>query len=183
MSAAGADSKHAVPASVKPLHLKTPSDQPPPIIQSTAAADSKSAAPPPPTKPTTKPAAPASTASAAADGAVPFWAVLVGGDAPGATHHGSHVSIDYIGRAYSVLKRRLGSRDRIIVIAQVREVADWYATKADMKKQLWIDKKKNFDATCGELLADGGADYDGTDVNPATVIRVLKGITGPRYVQ
>jgi hypothetical protein len=70
-----------------------------------------------------------------------FWAVLVGGEAPGARHLGSHVSIEYVGQAYSALRRRLGGRARIIVIAQLQEVLDWYETKADMSKDLWRRKK------------------------------------------
>lgn len=126
-----------------------------------------------------------------------MWVVLVGGETasiryadqggkrPGAWF-GGHSSLQSIGRAYEMLVPIFG-RDRIIVIAQVRETLEWLeaaTASADAclalcgsPKYLPMLQLKLADTRrdCACLLADGGADYDHTDVNPATIVRVITG--------
>lgn len=126
-----------------------------------------------------------------------MWVVLVGGETaslrfpdtrgqrPG-SWFGGHSSLQSIGWAYQMLVPIIG-RERIIVIAQLQETLDWLeeATKSpeDCRRMCGDDKflpmlRSKLSETrkdCACLLADGGADYDGVHVNPATVIRVITG--------
>ena len=99
---------------------------------------------------------------------------------------GNHTSLQSIGRAYAALAPGVG-RERIIVIAQLRETLDWLedATASEEAcrrvtgserflgtlRQRLADTRRD----CAVLIADGGADYDGKDVNVATFLRVLQG--------
>mmetsp|Transcript_137954 Transcript_137954/g.440607 ORF Transcript_137954/g.440607 Transcript_137954/m.440607 type:complete len:601 (+) Transcript_137954:891-2693(+) len=132
---------------------------------------------------------------AASDGDA--WLVLVGGEHGGimradarATRPGpflaGHCSLEWVGFAYSRLKKFFG-RDRIIVIAQLAETLEWLreasvdeasaARLAGRPSLLAMLRRRSqvMQDACKELLEDGGADYDGIDVNASTLLRVLKG--------
>ncbi|KAL1526483.1 hypothetical protein AB1Y20_015193 [Prymnesium parvum] len=126
-----------------------------------------------------------------------LWAVLIGGESgssmvqdPQRTRPGkwmgSHTSLQAIGRAYAQLAPVLG-RDRVIVIAQLRETLEWLeaASESDegclrvagatRHRALLQRRLEETRRDCALLLADGGADYDYEAVNSATVLRVLRG--------
>ncbi|KNC50004.1 uncharacterized protein AMSG_05761 [Thecamonas trahens ATCC 50062] len=126
------------------------------------------------------------------------WAVLVAGE-----HHsivgeggtmGAHVSLAYIGRAYTTL-RKLLPRDRIVVIAQAKETMAWLNKAASTGLPLfspsmdearsasrWAEREADMAEAVEMLMAEGGANYDGQDVNPQTVLNVLRGLEGGRSV-
>ena len=122
------------------------------------------------------------------------WAVLVAGE-----HHtvsktlGSHSSITSIGDAFNILRQHL-PRERIIVIAQVDECRLWHdqpfdekvkgvknAESAERQRPMWAEKKISFWKHLGQMIEEGGADYDGKDVNPDTVLRVVLGDQSEKY--
>eukprot|EP01062_Namystynia_karyoxenos_P020019 TRINITY_DN17574_c0_g1_i1.p1 TRINITY_DN17574_c0_g1~~TRINITY_DN17574_c0_g1_i1.p1 ORF type:complete len:541 (+),score=104.58 TRINITY_DN17574_c0_g1_i1:67-1623(+) len=125
------------------------------------------------------------------------WLVIVGGETRSAMlpdrkgvrpgkYLGGHPSIEVVGNAYSRLKPIYG-RDHIIVIMQLRETLEWLAEASRSEEDCarLTGRASSMDAlrgklervreACGELIADGGADYDGEDVNSHTVLSVLKG--------
>jgi len=99
---------------------------------------------------------------------------------------GSHTSVAQIGRAYEQLVPLVG-RERIIVVVQLQETIDWLkkCTASEESCQritgstrhlgLFRQKLSTIQQDCACLLANGGADYDGTAVNAETVIRVITG--------
>lgn len=125
------------------------------------------------------------------------WLVLVGGeyggmmrpDAKGqrpGPYFAGHCSLNWIGIAYERLLPYFG-RDRIIVIAQLKESLDWLeaaavdeasaerlAGKASLLSML-RSKLAETQEACAKLIEDGGAHYDGAAVNAATVLRVIRG--------
>ena len=123
-----------------------------------------------------------------------LWAVLVAGE-----HHsvsktlGSHSSITSIGDAFNILRQHL-PRERIIVIAQIEECRLWHdqpfeekvkgvkdAESAERQRPMWAEKKVSFWKHLGQMIEEGGADYDGKDVNPDTILRVVLGIQSEKY--
>ena len=135
------------------------------------------------------------------------WVVLIGGEYGGVMVQdaartrpgswlGSHTSLQAIGRAFEVLLPTVG-RDRIIVVAQLRETLRWLeeacrddescARVAGSARFLPTLRRRLGDTRrdCAVLLAHGGADYDFEDVNAATALHVLSGdaaATGGRPV-
>ena len=129
------------------------------------------------------------------------WMMIVGGEHGGrmrpdyeGTRPGpylaGHCSLQWIGRVYSRLLPFFG-QDRVIVVAQLKETLQWLtAASADeqaaqrlagrasllpmLRKQL-----AEVQESCRDLIAHGGAHYDGEDVNPATVLQVLRGDAPP----
>lgn len=135
---------------------------------------------------------------AASDGDA--WLMLVGGEHGGrmrpdyeGTRPGpylaGHCSLQWVGQVYSRLLPFFG-KDRVVVIAQLQETLQWLAEASrnaetaeklagrssllPMLQQQLIETTES----CRELLSNVGADYDGPDVNPATVLRVLRGDIG-----
>lgn len=123
------------------------------------------------------------------------WVVLVGGEHyECAKNLGGHSSIISIGMAYAVLRRKI-RRERIIVIAQVEECWKWHQQDAVAKigqsitdserirqqTKTWEEKKFAYEKYLGPILGEGGADYDGTSVNPETVLQVLLGEKSEKY--
>ena len=123
-----------------------------------------------------------------------LWVVLVAGE-----HHsvskalGGHSSITSIGDAYNTLRRHI-PRNRIIVIAQLNECRLWHdqpfeekvkdvkdAESAERQRPMWAEKKVSFWKYLGQLIEEGGADYDGADVNPDSVLRVILGERSAKY--
>ncbi|KAK3233967.1 hypothetical protein CYMTET_55762 [Cymbomonas tetramitiformis] len=125
------------------------------------------------------------------------WVVLVGGEAASVMHRdragtragaylGGHSSLQQIGRAYAALVPWVG-RERIIVMVQLQETLDWLraATASEAACEAMAGRisllpalQHRLRATeedCTQLIADGGADYDGSQVNPAQLLRVLLG--------
>ena len=125
------------------------------------------------------------------------WVVLVGGEWGGAMQQdeaktrpgawlGSHTSLQAIGRAFAALLPTVG-RERIIVIAQLRETLDWLEAACESEQACErITGSARFLGTlrgrladtrrdCAVLMAHGGADYDGKDVHPASVLHVIAG--------
>jgi len=125
------------------------------------------------------------------------WLVLVGGEHGGIMRDSAdgsrpgpylagHCSLHWMGITYDRLVKFFG-RSRTIVVAQLAETLDWLrAAAADEHSAarmtgrpslLPMLRQKLADAeeVCAGLLADGGADYDGPEVNCATVLRVLRG--------
>ena len=128
------------------------------------------------------------------------WLMLVGGEhgtrmrpdyrgtRPG-PYLAGHCSLQWVGQVYSRLLPFFG-RDRVLVVAQLRETLDWLteaskdaeaaerlagrASLLPMLRQQLLETTES----CRELLENGGADYDGSDVNPATILRVLRGDAG-----
>ena len=122
------------------------------------------------------------------------WVVLVAGE-----HHsvsktlGGHASITSIGDAYNTLRNHL-PRERIIVIAQVNECRLWHdqpfedkvtevkdLESAERRRPMWAEKKESFWRHLGQMIEEGGADYDGVDVNPDTVLHVILGEKSTKY--
>lgn len=119
-----------------------------------------------------------------------LWIVLVGGEVYSHLDNkilGGHTSIISVGRAFSFY-RQFVTRERIIVLAQLQECKKWHELEVDIKlsgitdetrrcnqTDMWSRKKADFFDSCGQLLAEGGADYDGEAVNPETLLRVLRG--------
>jgi hypothetical protein len=124
------------------------------------------------------------------------WVVLVSGEHYGVTTGrgtmGQHCSLVHVGEAYAKLVDHVG-RENIIVIAQLQETLDWLQKASDTgiapltgslftkgqsieeSKSAWAAKLRSTRQRCARLIADGGADYDFADVNPDTVLRVLRG--------
>eukprot|EP00931_Biecheleriopsis_adriatica_P076903 TRINITY_DN50564_c0_g1_i1.p1 TRINITY_DN50564_c0_g1~~TRINITY_DN50564_c0_g1_i1.p1 ORF type:complete len:457 (+),score=64.51 TRINITY_DN50564_c0_g1_i1:35-1372(+) len=125
------------------------------------------------------------------------WLVLVGGEHGGmmrpdfkGTRPGpylaGHCSLQNIGRAYSMLVPFFG-RSRVIVIAQLQETLQWLIAASSSEAQaeklagrstllaMLRQQCSEIQESCAQLLADGGADYDGPEVNAATVLHVLSG--------
>ncbi|CAL1159526.1 unnamed protein product [Cladocopium goreaui] len=125
------------------------------------------------------------------------WMILVGGEHGGrmrpdyeGTRPGpylaGHCSLHWIGRVYSRLVRFFG-RDKVIVIAQLQETLQWLreASKDEESAQRLAGRSallpmlqqqlSELLESCADLIADGGAHYDGPEVNPATVLEVLRG--------
>ncbi len=128
-----------------------------------------------------------------------LWVCLIGGEWAGAMHPdeagtrpgawlGSHTSLQAVGRAYETLAPMVGA-DHVIVIAQLSETLAWLedATRdaeaclrvAGSARHLKLLRRRLRDTRrdCAALIADcaGIADYDGSDVNPATLLKVLQG--------
>ena len=125
------------------------------------------------------------------------WVVLIGGEFGGVMRQdaartrpgawlGAHTSLQSIGRAFEALLPTV-SRERIIVVAQVRETLEWLESACASDKAcecvagaarfrpMLLERLANTRRDCAMLLRYGGADYDSTDVNAATVLRVLSG--------
>ncbi|CAE8589593.1 unnamed protein product, partial [Polarella glacialis] len=142
-----------------------------------------------------QPAGPKSPDSPAASA----WLVLVGGEYGGAMvpdllrtrpgkYLGGHCSLQTIGRTYERLLPWFGP-EKIIVIAQLRETLEWLEDVGSSKERCKeVTGKDNVEfletmrrrleetrRDCRVLLENGGADYDGRDVNVLTVLKVLKG--------
>ena len=125
------------------------------------------------------------------------WLMLVGGEHGGrmrpdyqGTRPGpylaGHCSLQWVGQVYSRLLPFFG-KERVIVIAQLQETLQWLteasrdaesaerlAGRASLLPMLQQQLAETLES-CRELLVNGGAHYDGQAVNPATVLRVLRG--------
>lgn len=121
------------------------------------------------------------------------WILLVSGEVPFAECRGAHTSIVPMGRAYKFF-RQFVPRDRIIVIASVKECLDWHnqseedkvsniqdAERKKRQTEMWKTKKSDFLNAMDLLISEGGSDYDGDDVNHETLLRVIKGIPSEKY--
>jgi len=134
---------------------------------------------------------PAATVNSACKGAV---CVLVAGEhwklATGERNMGTnHCSLEHVGEAFDALRAAGVPRDRIIVIAQLAEAREWLREAIQSGEPLcasvggdegrarsrntYTRKLAELERRCGGILAEGGADYDRSDVNPETVYRVL----------
>lgn len=95
---------------------------------------------------------------------------------------GGHCSLTNIGQIYAHLLSVI-PRERIIVLAQLKETLQWLreasasdeacqrmAGRASLRS-LMESKIHITQSACADLLARGGADYDGEDVNPSTFLR------------
>ncbi|CAK0865684.1 unnamed protein product, partial [Prorocentrum cordatum] len=97
-----------------------------------------------------------------------------------------HCSLHWVGETYARLRDLFG-RERIIVIAQLQETLSWLRrASADETSAAALAGRASLlpmlrgrlletERACARLLADGGSDYDGPDVNAATVLHVLRG--------
>eukprot|EP00927_Polykrikos_kofoidii_P055407 TRINITY_DN49667_c0_g1_i1.p1 TRINITY_DN49667_c0_g1~~TRINITY_DN49667_c0_g1_i1.p1 ORF type:complete len:681 (+),score=91.27 TRINITY_DN49667_c0_g1_i1:62-2044(+) len=102
-----------------------------------------------------------------------------------------------LGHIYAQMAAELGS-ERVIVIAGLKTMREWlrgmaskgYSEPTELKHQetskryygnldasraKWQKRKGEMEIACASLIADGGADYDGVEVNPTTVLQVLSG--------
>lgn len=102
-----------------------------------------------------------------------------------------------LGGVYSQLSRELGP-EHVIVIAGLESARCWlrgmadrgYSIPSDPKhleaakafygdleesKVKWQRRLEELEEACADLIAAGGADYDGADVNPTSVLEVLGG--------
>jgi hypothetical protein len=105
--------------------------------------------------------------------------VLCGGEASELVGELQHTSIVYLGRAYEELRTAGVPRDHIIVIGSLDEYRTFLRGGVPGLPDIVTTRQlEATDMSCRRLLAEGGADYDYTDVNPATLRRVLLGI-GP----
>eukprot|EP00397_Hematodinium_sp_SG-2012_P016541 GEMP01016881.1.p1 GENE.GEMP01016881.1~~GEMP01016881.1.p1 ORF type:complete len:772 (+),score=171.40 GEMP01016881.1:153-2468(+) len=134
------------------------------------------------------------------------YCVLVGGESGGRmvadkrnTRSGKylagHCSVQNVGQAYAALVPYFG-KAHMVVICQVRETLEWLKNASASEKaceqlagrrSLLETMGRQYRETledCKELLADGGAQYDYTWVNPKTVMDVLRELTDktPRSV-
>lgn len=118
------------------------------------------------------------------------WLVLVAGEhwknTTGERRLGQHCSLRFIGRAYESLVDFFG-RDRVIVIAQLKQVLEWLRKAAetgqpawttgisdDESRSRWSSLLADYETDCRRLNEDG-PDYDGDSCHPATVLDVLAG--------
>jgi len=114
--------------------------------------------------------------------------VLVGGEAkvsqgcPHAEREFLHTSLPFVGSAYHKLRNAGVGRDRIITIVQLLDYLEdtlGALAKGEPKDSHMLryiaEQRARTEASCALLLKEGGADYDHTDVNPATVLNVLTG--------
>eukprot|EP00656_Telonema_subtile_P054878 TRINITY_DN8300_c0_g1_i1.p1 TRINITY_DN8300_c0_g1~~TRINITY_DN8300_c0_g1_i1.p1 ORF type:complete len:506 (+),score=139.01 TRINITY_DN8300_c0_g1_i1:134-1651(+) len=104
-----------------------------------------------------------------------------------------------LGGVYDQLASELGS-ERTVVIAGLADAIEWlqgmaelgysepfdpadrqasmaYYGDAAQSKRKWAARLLELQHRCATLLEAGGADYDHTDVNPTTILRVLSGDT------
>mmetsp|Transcript_90052 Transcript_90052/g.156040 ORF Transcript_90052/g.156040 Transcript_90052/m.156040 type:complete len:478 (-) Transcript_90052:53-1486(-) len=125
------------------------------------------------------------------------WLVLVGGEHggimredPKRTRPGpflaGHCSMQWVGKAYDRLINFFG-RERTIVIAQLAETLSWLREASASEDaaqrlagrssllQMLRTRLAEIEHDCARLISEGGADYDGAEVNAATVLRVLRG--------
>ena len=103
----------------------------------------------------------------------------------------SHTSLIFIGHAYGQLRHAGVPRSQIIVIAQLQDYLTFLTLGADgklgagMPSAAFQFQKRQVEQSCALLMAEGGAHYDGEDVNPSTFMDVLlgqqphTGVTGP----
>jgi hypothetical protein len=122
------------------------------------------------------------------------YVVLVAGEHFNAVKHlGGHASIVPIGQAYNTLRKYI-PRERIIVIAQTQECLHWHLQdvsekvkgitdpkRVEVQSAMWEEKKKTFLRHLTPLLEEGGADYEGENVNPETFLHVLGGLQSEKY--
>eukprot|EP00051_Salpingoeca_urceolata_P033296 m.500428 g.500428 ORF g.500428 m.500428 type:complete len:548 (+) comp60758_c0_seq1:125-1768(+) len=100
--------------------------------------------------------------------------VLVGGDAKQTQGCAPrqrelfHTSLCHVGRAYAQLRDAGVPRSRIITIVQLHDYLQHLPPRSYPRSL--------FESECARLLAEGGATYDGTDVNPGTVWAVVLGL-------
>lgn len=115
---------------------------------------------------------------------------------------GQQVSFfEALGKVYDSLESELGA-DHIIVIAGLKQVRAWLEVCAsrgypppsnpadeerckafykvttenvEERKQMWAARLQTVLTSCSRIIQRGGADYDGTLVNPATVCDILRG--------
>lgn len=124
---------------------------------------------------------------------VPYF-VLVGGEHPdlgGALGEWGveHCSLRHVGQAYACLRRHF-ARSQVIVVAQLAEALAHLQQSADTglpaiapagsaepsaSQALWRFHLDRTREACAQLMADGGAQYDGPAVNAGTVLGVLRG--------
>ncbi len=100
------------------------------------------------------------------------WAILVaGGDSNRifGSEIGNLPHVLQICDAYNVLAKRL-ARDHIIVIARLNDMKDLLFQSNQTEP--WREIKRNqFNESCRNLILNGGADYDGSTVNPTTLLK------------
>ena len=119
------------------------------------------------------------------------WIVLVAGEhwmsRTGQRTLGLHCSLPHLGVAYSLLVESYG-RDRVIVLAQLGAAEAWLveaqssglplfspALSPEASGARWGAVLSELRRDCARLIDDGGPDYEGEDVNPATLVDVLCG--------
>jgi len=107
--------------------------------------------------------------------------VLVGGEGPceDPLKRGvEHSSLSHIGYAYKLLRKHF-ARDQIIVICQLTDHREWLE-KGPFRHQCMEHGAKrqlaHLETACRQLIAEGGAHYDGREVNAATVWATLLGL-------
>lgn len=128
------------------------------------------------------------------------WLVIVGGEHggimredPRGTRPGpflaGHASLQWVGIAFERLLPFFG-RERIIVVAQLQETLNWLreASSSEVAAERLAGRTSllpmlrsrlvDFERDCARLLQEGGADYDGEAVNPATLVGILSGDAG-----
>lgn len=125
-----------------------------------------------------------SSTSMAEGGDGEAWFVLCGGEAEEMVGELQHTSIVYLGRAYEQLRSAGVSRERIIVIGQLEEYRTFLRAGLPgiIPEAVFRHQLEATEEACRRLIAEGGADYDGRDVHPATLRRVLLGIGPGRVV-
>lgn len=114
-------------------------------------------------------------AESSAGGPDEAYHVLVGGD--GYDSQGPnvesrdllHTSLTFVGEAYNQLREAGVPRDKIITIVQLNDYLD--------RLPLAQYPREMVENRCARLIAEGGADYDHEQVNAATVVAVLRGMT------
>jgi hypothetical protein len=101
----------------------------------------------------------------------------VGGEAKethgGAVRELQHASLSHVAQAYEKLRKSGIPRARIITIVQLSDFLSH-------SEAGWM--KSHYESICQLLLAEGGADYDFEQVNPATIASVLLGEGGGKVV-
>ena len=114
----------------------------------------------------------------------------------------NHCSMEHVGSAFDALRAIGVRRERIIVIAQIEERREWLRKAVasgtprcisaavagevalgpeaalEASRTIYRRKLATLERYCGRLIEEGGADYDGTLVNPETVVHVLTAALG-----
>jgi hypothetical protein len=101
----------------------------------------------------------------------------------------NHCSLEHVGEAYDSLRENGVPRGRIIVVAQIEEARAWLRAAVttgepsccsvqgeegrQRSRQIYASKLSELERRCGRIIAEGGADYDGEQVNPGTVVEIL----------
>eukprot|EP00928_Gymnodinium_smaydae_P014067 TRINITY_DN15099_c1_g1_i2.p1 TRINITY_DN15099_c1_g1~~TRINITY_DN15099_c1_g1_i2.p1 ORF type:complete len:511 (-),score=65.21 TRINITY_DN15099_c1_g1_i2:137-1609(-) len=100
-----------------------------------------------------------------------------------------HTSVSFVGSAYASLRAAGVPRSNIVTIVQLQDYLNTLLQgeqgrfDVGIPAKWYAEQRARIEGKCRRLLDEGGANYDGQDVNPSTVWSVLLGesshLSGP----